>query len=393
MRRKYIWILAVALLSYNMNAVAAGLTPDATDLTDNGETSEASSGEEIGAEVLYNVSFPTDIHAFLDPGDLSGRGQIFSDRYEVKNYGNTDVVIKIKNIDVYYISTEDIYELSDEEIVDNNSRIKKLNINMVWVNEAEQTEKVLCVSEGVYDECVLSLAASEYNENGEFVDLREGSSGFFYFTGTLNSNPNLIWEDGEVTACFDYEIVKAGNEEEKADTEEVSEPQDITADINDENNQNHPENAGETVDPETVEEKTGDVTEHVKAPEGAADKEEQESGGDIQEIPADEGPKENQEETNQTANETEEPATDVIEKEDGTVSNETTVPDTDIKQEEETLNNTEQADTAIDTEENGTVPEKTGQPSADTEKKETSEEPEKKGNEKETSGTETKNSQ
>lgn len=318
MCRKHIWILAAAaLLSYNMNAVAA----DTAELTDHGEPSEAPSG----ADVLYNVAFPADIHAFLDPGDLSGRGQIFSDRYAVENYGNTDIVIKIKNIDVYYISTEEIYEFSEEEITDSSSRIKRLNINMVWENEAEQTEKVLHVAEGVYDECVLSLAASEYDENGEFVTLREGSSGCFYFTGTLNANPNLIWEDGEITACFDYEVVSTEVGEEKTGTEDE-----------------------EPAGPETGEEKTDDVAEDVKDSEGASNEEEQEDGEDPQETPADDGLEKDQGETGEIAGGTEAPDTEVSDKGDGTAQDKAAEPGAEAGQDEGISKDTEQKDTDID---------------------------------------------
>ena len=40
---------------------------------------------------ICNVSFPTDIRACIDPGNLKGKGQIFSDSYVVENYGKNDM--------------------------------------------------------------------------------------------------------------------------------------------------------------------------------------------------------------------------------------------------------------------------------------------------------------
>lgn len=199
--------------------------PDKTDRLDM-EDEDSGGQEEQQAElsdekiisdsdenVLYQVSFPANTKAYFDPGNLSGRGQVFSDRFTVENYGNTNVAIKIKHINVYYLSADDIYEFSDHEITDSASHVKKMNINMVWENEDMQTEKVLQISEGARDEMVLWLRAAKYSESGEFLSLSDGGTGSFYFTGTVNANPNLNWEDGEITVSFDYEIVNVEEEE------------------------------------------------------------------------------------------------------------------------------------------------------------------------------------
>ena len=192
------------------------------------ESAEISSEENIenSKEIVYSVLFPTSIHAYLDPGNLSSRGQIFSEHYIVENYGNTDIAIKIKNIDIHCWSTEDIYEFSQEEVTDSHSRTKKLNVNMVWKNETQNTKKILNVSSNISEEYVIYLKAAEYDENGEYVSLNKGGIGEFYFTGTLNSNPNLEWEDGEITVNFDYEIVNIkdlNKQEENSESVEVSE--------------------------------------------------------------------------------------------------------------------------------------------------------------------------
>lgn len=157
-------------------------------------------------DIIYSVSFPTNTNAMLDPGNLSGRGQIFSERYEVENYGNTDVAIKIRNICVEYGSQEDRYELLQEEVTDQEAGVKKLQINMVWEGGLGDTRKTLSVSEGQRDEWVISLKAAGPNENGETAAGDQGV-GWFYFTGTLNSDPYIQWEEGELLVSFDYEII------------------------------------------------------------------------------------------------------------------------------------------------------------------------------------------
>lgn len=280
MERKGIWILLAILLAVPMRAAAAETVSDnAAPVEQEKEVPEAADGAEEEESVLYSVSFPTDTHACLDPGNLSGKGQIFSDHYTVENYGNTEVKITIKNIDVYYASTEDVYEFSDEKIDDHSSRVKKLNIGMVWGKENEESEKTIYLSEGVREEEVLTLAASEYEENGEFVSLKEGSTGYFYFTGTLNANPNLEWEEGELIVRFDYEILSTESGEEKK--EEGLETSEQSADIEKEEHTDpqedaqNPDNIENTGSPETTE---GESKDPAANTEDVSKKENQEDG-------------------------------------------------------------------------------------------------------------------
>lgn len=238
MRKKMAFIIVIIIMNYSLCHVSAE-TVSGGDLIGGSNTvmSEVNSAEmtepvdtekmqevvlPVNSEMLpeteevagpvYNVTFPAKTVACLDPDNLSGRGQIFSDEYVVENYSNTDVSIRVKNVKVFYFSTESVYEFYETGIEENSSDVKRLDVNLVWVNNSENTERVLHVTEGECDETVLVLKAAEYNNRGEFISLNEGSTGFFYFTGTLNANPNIVWEDGEVELQFDYEIVNAKSE-------------------------------------------------------------------------------------------------------------------------------------------------------------------------------------
>lgn len=238
MRKKTAVLLIIMLLSYHINVFAEVQKKDGMNNFNSGDSeypvaTDSQAGREDDAagkpgeetEVLiedgtYNVSFPANVQAYLDPGNLSGKGQIFSDPYVIENYGSEDVSIKIKNIAVNYWSDEYEYEFSEETVTDQDSDIKKLNINMIWENESENEKKVLNILESEPNEYVLHLRAAEYDNHGEFVKLNEGGRGAFYFTGTLNSNPNLVWEDGEITLSFDYEIT---SDELKNELDKLSE--------------------------------------------------------------------------------------------------------------------------------------------------------------------------
>lgn len=207
MRKKMAFIVAIIIMNYSLCHVSAE-TVSGGDLIGG---SDVVISVEV-AEPVYNVTFPAKTVAWLDPDNLSGRGQIFSDEYVVENYSNMDVSIRVKNVKVFYLSTESVYEFYETGTEENSSDVKRLDVNLVWVNKSENTERVLHVTEGECDETVLVLKAAEYNDQGECIGLNEGSTGFFYFTGTLNANPNIVWEDGEVELQFDYEIVNAKSE-------------------------------------------------------------------------------------------------------------------------------------------------------------------------------------
>ena len=213
-----------------------------------------------GEYLSRNVSFPTRTMAYLDPGNLSGEGQIFSEQYIVENYGNTDVVVRINNIKIESYSPESIYEFSHDEIIDNQTEEKKLNVNMVWENDGDKSEKILNVIEGVADEDVLILKAAEYDENGEFISLRESSRGRFYFTGTLNTNANIVWQEKDFSVRFNYELVYAqGEEDTNIEIEDEKESEDLTerdTDIEDEERESGTETADEATVSETIESET-----------------------------------------------------------------------------------------------------------------------------------------
>lgn len=165
-------------------------------------------------EEISRVEIPASTRVYMDPEDFSGKGQIFSESYEIKNYGNRDIAIKIKNINVFYKNGKDAYELSENKVDDEYSGTKKLNINMVWENENVKKSLNIVDDENL-DEYVIYLKAAKYDKDNKFIKLNKSSKGSFYFTGSLNSNSNIQWEDEELSLNFGYEIVNAEKESNK----------------------------------------------------------------------------------------------------------------------------------------------------------------------------------
>ena len=161
-------------------------------------------------DIITKVKLPTSTHVYLNPENLLGKGEIFSDDYRVSNCSNHDILIKIKNIRSSQKTGRDIYRLSEDTPNDIYAEKVKVNLDMVW--KSKYTEKTLEVTERDADEAVIYLEAAQYNNEGEFLKVKDGSEGIFYFTGTLDGNLNVPWENSGAMLNFEYEIVDDENE-------------------------------------------------------------------------------------------------------------------------------------------------------------------------------------
>lgn len=206
---------------------------DETQETDEGESLISENSAEQGQEseeknnTILKVEMPTSTRVHIDPENWSGKGQISSDSYQVINYGNTDVIIRIKNIKIIHRNEKEQVEFSEIPVLDDGSKEKKMNLNMVWGNRREENGRVLNVMDGKADADVICLEAAKYDGKGQFIELNKNSEGVFYFTGTVNPNPDIQWIDDEVSIDFDYQIVtvkdvkREKNMNESVETEEV----------------------------------------------------------------------------------------------------------------------------------------------------------------------------
>lgn len=188
-------------------------------------TSEMHSKAE--QEAIYRVEIPTSTQIYIDPENLREKGQIFSEKYKIKNYSNRDIMIVIKNIDVSYEFSENSYELLKDTVNEKYFEKEKMRINMVWDNEDQNIQKSLkVIDKDNADEYVIYLEAAKYNEDNEFVKFNNGSKGTFYFTGSLNSS--VQWEEKGLSINFRYEVVDAKNVLTKNEFSEIAEDMTIS---------------------------------------------------------------------------------------------------------------------------------------------------------------------
>lgn len=202
------------------------------------------------SDVIYKVSFPASAKAYLNPGDLGGMGEVYSEQFAVANYGNTDIAIRIKSVEMdadtreYFPaspgdafpeeeSEDDFDEESEWDFDEDEEESEKmlLDVDMLWENKSEGQRKLLKVVDGDCGEYVLYLKGAEYDENGKFVSLNEGSSGTFSFNGEIVSGLDSVFDlNKTLEVSFEYDIclwedleISEDGEIEEVETEETTE--------------------------------------------------------------------------------------------------------------------------------------------------------------------------
>lgn len=203
-------------------------TPETEDQDEEESVSEnaVEDKEEVEQDhAILKVEMPIKTCVHMDPENRKGKGQLFSEVYEVVNYSNRDVLIRIKDVSIIYKCRQDLYEFSEKAVADDSSDTKKISLDMVWTNKEEKKEKVLNICDGITKADVLCLKAAEYDHDGKFEKLNKGSRGGFYFTGSLNSYLGTRWVDGEISINFDYQVIDVNGDD--GDTEKINANEDV----------------------------------------------------------------------------------------------------------------------------------------------------------------------
>ena len=90
-------------------------TPEKTD--DASQEHEPSENpeelENVGEDDIVNVDAPVSIDFVLDPFEVAGRGQVFSEEFIIENQGNSDVMITFADITVTFANETDFKPLSE----------------------------------------------------------------------------------------------------------------------------------------------------------------------------------------------------------------------------------------------------------------------------------------
>ena len=190
--------------------VAKHLT-EASDEEKNDEeiNKESIASEDVG---LNHLQIPQKLGVVIDPWEMDGKEQIYSEEYVIRNDGEMPGVLTLSNL---------------------ACRPQEQSGVIVTANPAglhDGDEKLICMKMifGNGDQIDLSEDASTYQ-----VELQPGEELSICFEGEVNEYASEGWKDGDVTVTVAYSWDVNGTEEAEEGKEDGKISQDIDSDAND----------------------------------------------------------------------------------------------------------------------------------------------------------------
>jgi hypothetical protein len=231
--------------------------------------------EETDASVI-TVRAPDKLDFKIDPYNIAGRGQIYSELFSFTNAGETDLLLTFADVRAVLPNDAD-YLLADQPI------------GLAFAHEKKAVYLALDF-EGSFGPPVVVTAG--HAPDASFLLPAGGGAASFSIVGSVNDDLNNPWYDGElkisVTYCFEPMISQGDAAQEDAAQEEPEQTADesVPGDADSEN-AGFPE-GGRAVDEMPQESETGESLEAGGDENGGGDREEQlpvhdsvdEAGGD-----------------------------------------------------------------------------------------------------------------
>lgn len=182
---------------------------------------------------MLTVVVPSNLDFQLDPLEVHGKGQIYSDNFLIQNYSNTDVTVKLENIKYTFVNETDFLSLDmPPEIpfgIRNPSKLKE--VYMLLHYENRDYENFVITTKEKSETADIILAAAEYDEDGNFVELNADSTLIFSFTGIVNHLPAIEWEDKDFSVSIEYTLIPDEFDESDEADQEVDENDDANAEL------------------------------------------------------------------------------------------------------------------------------------------------------------------
>ena len=143
------------------------------------------SEENLGTKKsgMESLQVPQRLEVVIDPWEMDGKSQIYSDQYAIRNIGETAGVLTLSRLTCK----------SQEK----SSAIVRTDKNGLHDNEEKAVYMEMIFGNG--DSVVLSEKESEYR-----AELKPGEELVLWFTGEVNEYADTGWEDGDITVGVVY---------------------------------------------------------------------------------------------------------------------------------------------------------------------------------------------
>lgn len=174
---------------------------EASGSTDTGDKKESEPEEPAADEkpAVGNLEIPQKMAIVIDPWEIDGKGQIYSEQYMVKNTGKTDGVLTLTSRVCKSWDKSEVVVKTDKRGL-HDDKVKAVYMEMEYGNG---------------DKVILSEDETKYQ-----AELKPGEEFAVRFIGEVNENASESWKDSDVTVDVVYSW---SWEELSAETEDFAE--------------------------------------------------------------------------------------------------------------------------------------------------------------------------
>lgn len=169
-----------SLLQYQSGEEEKKKTKDSAGMNHGEQAEENAGGKDCG---LRHLQIPQKLEVVIDPWEIDGKGQIYSEEYTIRNTGEMAGTLTLSRLACKpQKESNTVVKIDKEGVYDNGE--KSVYMEMVFENGSH---------------VILSEAGSEYQ-----VKLKTGEELSFQFTGEVNEYAEDKWANGDIEVDIAY---------------------------------------------------------------------------------------------------------------------------------------------------------------------------------------------
>jgi hypothetical protein len=208
MERQISGFVTALLLAVSVCAVTA-LTGPAPAVWAEEPTTVADVPEAVAEEPVLNVTVPVAVDIMIDPFEIADRGQVYSDAYEIRNHGDTDVILTFTDFEVIFANDAEFKALAAPFDEASESDLKAIYL-LLNFGRAD-IPPVVMTGDGIGPVSVPLAAAGEgVSDESAALSLR--------FSGGVNPYPGNEWQSSDVKIRLTYRLETVPAPPEDAET-------------------------------------------------------------------------------------------------------------------------------------------------------------------------------
>ena len=170
---------------------------DTVDIAETTQPAAESLAYTVSADVV-NVIVPINVNITIDPLELGGKGQIYSDVFKIENDGDNDVLLTFTDIQVTFSDAMNFEALAQPFNEGIGSNLKSIFMQVDF-GRSDVPPAIITDFTTTKEAITIPLSATQ-------DDATETSMLQLNFSGSVNYAPSVAWEDNDVKICMTYKL-------------------------------------------------------------------------------------------------------------------------------------------------------------------------------------------